>query len=283
MTAEAGDRVARTSDRPQDFVDRAFEIVLDKGGDCPVEDDGEAWVLDVPAHDPLGVGPELFGRIDDGREPLPAALDNRGRGAVAKDRGGDDGRRVVAVEADRDGTGLDRHEQPAAPGIARRKACGGRESVHSARAAQAEDRNPPGIFAQAQARRCSRFEAGRRNAGGGDGDDSIDFGRRQARLLDRGRCRVHEQLLGRLDVQRVAVMPAMPFLIPGWRSDDVPLGNAGVVEHARQPVEQGFPAPECAASALLGFVLADDLGRHRCCQRQEADGLHDVTLYRNRH
>src|SRR5215211_326937 len=51
MAAEAGDRITRLSDSAEDFVDRAFEMLLDEGRDRAVEYDGEARVLDVPAHD----------------------------------------------------------------------------------------------------------------------------------------------------------------------------------------------------------------------------------------
>ena len=278
MAAEASDGIARLAERAKDFLDRAFEIFLDERRDCPVEDHRESRVLDVPAHDPLRVGPELLGAAHDRRQPLASALDDRRGGAVAEDCGRDDRGWIVAVEPDGDGAGLDGHEQPAAARVARRQPRGRRKTVDPARAAEPENGHSPRIVPQPETRPDARFEAWSCNAGRRDGDDPVDLVGREPRLFDRGRGGFLEQSLTGLQIDEIAVMPAVAGLRTSpWREHDVALGDPRIVENSRQPVEQGFPAPECATSAFLRFRLIDDRGWHGRRQGEEATRLHVET------
>jgi hypothetical protein len=54
----------------------------------------------------------------------------------------------------------------------------------------------------------------------------------------------------------------MTLHVPVERSNDVAPGDAGIVEHARQPVEQRFPA-EGLAGTSLRFGLFDDVRGNR--------------------
>src|SRR5690349_5090350 len=67
----------------------------------------------------------------------------------------------------------------------------------------------------------------------------------------------------------------MLFLIPVRRRDDVPFRDARIVENTGQPVEQSFLATESAASAFLGFILSNAVGRDGRNQGKKAARLHD--------
>ena len=80
-------------------------------------------------------------------------------------------------------------------------------------------------------------------------------------------------------VDCVAIVPAVAFLVPvGW-SDDVALGDPRIVEHARQPVEKGFLAPECPAPAP-SLRPARWFGRDGRCQGKEAADCISGTAFR---
>ena len=55
-------------------------------------------------------------------------------------------------------------------------------------------------------------------------------------------------------------------------------GDAGIVEHARQAVEQGFLAAERLARQGFRVVLLDDVRRNRGREREEAAGSHVIAL-----
>src|SRR5918993_1382861 len=74
-----------------------------------------------------------------------------------------------------------------------------------------------------------------------------------------------------------SIAPAVRVFVPVLGGHDVALGDPRIVEDSRQPVEQGFPAPECPASAFLRFRLIDGRGWHGRRQREEAAGLHVET------
>ncbi len=107
-------------------------------------------------------------------------------------------------------------------GQARRR----RKAVDPAGAAEPEHRHAADVVAQAEPRADARFEAWRGDAGRRDGDDAVDLVRRQPGLLDRGRGGLDEQLLGGLQIDRIAVVPAVAVLVPivrerrcgAWRS-----------------------------------------------------------------
>ena len=93
----------------------------------------------------------------------------------------------------------------------------------------------------------ARFEAGGGDAGGRDGDDAVDLVGRQAGLFDR-RARPPRRTGARplRDRRRCARASRGCAMYQSMRSDDVAPGDPGIVEHARQPVEQGLLAAERA-------------------------------------
>ena len=185
------------------LVDRLGQLRLDERRDRAVEDDREARVLDVPAHDPQRVGPELLGRAGDPREAVLAAGDDGRRGAVAEQGGGDDRGGIVAVEADRDRAGLDGDEQPVAardrpPPAARR--------ATRPLTPPAQPRPKTGTRRTSSRRPTrwadARFEAGRGDAGGRDGDDAVDLVGRQPGLARSPRSRPRRTAARRLRDRR---------------------------------------------------------------------------------
>ena len=82
-----------------------------------------------------------------------------------------------------------------------------------------------------------------------------------SRGLEAGRWRspaggVEEQGVGGFEIDAVALGPAVVLRVPVGRRDDVALVDPGIVEHARQPVEQRLAAGEQIARRRLGFGLA---------------------------
>ena len=84
----------------------------------------------------------------------------------------------------------------------------------------------------------------------------------KAGLLDCGGAGLTEQRVRRIQIEPVAFLPAVGMFVPVYRRDDVALGNAGVVEHARQPVEQFLAPAEKFASLGFRDALFNDVGRH---------------------
>ena len=72
--------------------------------------------------------------------------------------------------------------------------------------------------------------------------------------FDRAAGDIEEQGVGGFEIDPVALRPAVVLAVPVDRRDDVALVDAGIVEHARQPVEQRLAA-EQLASGGLGFAL----------------------------
>jgi energy-coupling factor transporter ATP-binding protein EcfA2 len=108
-----------------------------------------------------------------------------------------------------------------------------------------------------------RVEAWRRNSRRRDCNDAVDMVGRETGLFDRRGRGIDEQLLGRLQIDSVAVMPAVTVHVPILRSDDVTPGDPRIVEYAREAIEQRLVAAKCFPRADLGFGLLDDIRRNR--------------------
>jgi hypothetical protein len=65
-------------------------------------------------------------------------------------------------------------------------------------------------------------------------------------------------------------MPAMMGHVPIGRSDDVPPGDSGIVEHAREAVEQGFLSSESLSRERFRVGLGDNVGRDRRGEGEKA-------------
>ena len=238
------------------------------GGIARSKTTAKTRVLDVPAHDPQRVGKQLFGGSAYPRQAVLAAGDDRRCGAVTEQGRRDHGGGIVAVEPDRDRTGLDRDEQPQAARIGRGKARGEREAVDAAGAAEAEDRHAADIVAKPTRGRDAGFEAGGRDSGGRDGDDAVDLIGRQACLFDGGRSGVDEQFLGGFQIDRVAVMPAVGR---ACTSRAVRRCGAGRFPHCRRrPTagRTGLLAAEASRRERLRLRLLNDVGGNRRRQRE---------------
>ena len=178
VAAEAVDVVARDAELRAHLVDRLGELGLDERRDGAVEHDGEAGVLDVPAHDPERVGPQLLGRARD-------ASRGRASPAVTTAAAAPSPNKAVATTAA--GSSLSRRieiEQVSTvtnsqllPGSDAASRAASRKAADAAGAAEAEDRHPADVGTQADARADARFEAGGRDAGRRDGDDAVDLAR----------------------------------------------------------------------------------------------------------
>ena len=68
---------------------------------------------------------------------------------------------------------------------------------------------------------------------------------------------VDEHRLGRRDIERGALGPAMRCAIPVDRRDGLALVDQRIVEHARQPVEQGRAPAEHCLGRRFGFRLGN--------------------------
>ena len=181
----------------------------------------------------------------DRREAVLAGGDNRGRGAVAEQSGGDDRGGIVAVEPDGDRAGLDGDEQPVRAGLGRGEARGGGEAVDSAGAAEAEDRHAADVVAEAEPRADARFEAGRGDAGGRNGDDAVDLVGRQAGLRDGRRRPLRRTSCRSLQIDRVAFVPSHG--LPSYQSCGATmwrLAMPALSNTRRQPIEQRFLPPK---------------------------------------
>ena len=208
--------------------------------------------------------------------PCSPAADDRRRGAVAEQRGRDDRRRIVAVEADRDRAGLDRHEQPVAAGIgAARRAASERPLTPPAQP------RPNTGTRRTSSRRPSRgptprFQARRRDAGGGDGDDAVDLVGRQAGFFDRRASPPRRTALGRFQIDRVALGPAVRLFIPfggatRWRRAIPALSNtpdsrsnsALLPPNARRPRSLASPC----STTCGGTAVASDSRLQGCMMR----------------
>jgi hypothetical protein len=72
----------------------------------------------------------------------------------------------------------------------------------------------------------------------------------------------------------------MMAFIPFGRRYDVAAGDPGIVEHARQPVEQLFPAAEDLASLGFGDALLDAVGRQGSGEREKGNLVHASPSFR---
>ena len=151
------------------------------------------------------------------------------------------------------------------------------QAIHSAGAAEAEDGDPADVAAQPKPRRGAGVEAGSCDARRRDRHDAVDLVRGEAGFGNRRRRGFHQQILRAFEIDRIAVVPAVGLFIPFDRGDEVTFGDAGIVEHARQPVEQGGTPAERPSTNFLGRRLLDHMRRNRGGEREYAAGLHSVS------
>ena len=247
MAAEAVDFVARRRRVAAHISSIASaRSALDERRDGAVEDDRQARVLDVPAHDPQRVGPQLLGRAGI-RARLCSPLVTTAAAAPSPNR---------AVATTAAGSSLSsRIEIEQVSTVTNSQLLPG--SAAAIRAAIDRPLTPPAqprpntgtrrmSLRKPTRRDDARFQAGRGDAGGRDGDDAVDLVGRQPRLVDRRGRRFDEQLLRPLPDRRRCGHASRAAVIPFGRRDQVAPGDPGIVEHAGQSVEQAFLPPKRA-------------------------------------
>ena len=243
---------------------------LDERRDGAVEDDGEAGILDVPAHDPQRVRPQFLGRAGDRARGRLAAARRTAAAAPSPNKA------VATIAA---GSSLSRRiEIEQVSTVTNSQLLPG--SAAASRAAVASPLTPP---AQPRPNTGTRRTSSRRPSRGPTRASrlgvampvvetvttpSISAGVRPA-PGDRRRRGLDEQLLRRLRDRR-ALRSAQPCGCAYQSSgrDEVAPGDAGIVEHARQPVEQRRLPPNALAADRLCFRLRDDVRRNRGRQRE---------------
>jgi hypothetical protein len=186
--------------------------------------------------------------------------------------GGDDRRRIVAVEADRDRAGLDGDEQPAAAGLAEAR----RAAVASPLTPPAQPRPNSGTRRRRAkpSRRDARFEAGRRDAGGGDGDDAVDLGRARAGLAIALRAASSNRRSAATRGRGRCAPPSRAAARTSRRRDEVALAMPALSNTPDKAVEQRRPR-EGAAADRLRLGLREAERRNRRGNGNEAAGLHE--------
>ena len=130
----------------EELVERGAQLAPHQGGQLRAQHDAEAVVLDVPAHDVLGVGPAMLADRHDAA-PRPAgavvaarvAQHDRG-GAVAEQRDGDEIGDAHVVAARAQAAQIDGEEEHVAAGHGLGDADRAREPADAAAAAEPEDR-----------------------------------------------------------------------------------------------------------------------------------------------
>ena len=252
------------------LVDGAGELCLDERRDRAVEHDREARVLDVPAHDPQRVGPQLLGRAGDPREAVLAAGDDRRRGAVAEQRGRDHGGGIVAVEPDRDRAGLDRDEQPAAPGLGRRRAAR-RSTRPLTPPAQPRPKTGTRRTSSRKPTRCAhaRLEARSRNSGGRDGDDAVDVARASGRLFRSLRWRRRRTAARRLPDRRRCGHASRELVM--YQSCGATMWRLAIPALSNTPERRSnsaFLPPNASRARAFASRLLDDVRGNRGRERE---------------
>jgi hypothetical protein len=243
-------------------------------GTC--EDHLEAAVDDVPAHHALGVriedgagGDHLRAALGAGLRAIAAADDHRCR-AVAEEPAGDDvrDREVLALEGER--AELDR-EQGGDPVRKPAQYVGGASEPRSSRdAAEAEDRGPLDVGAQAHPVDEARVDRRRRDPGDGDEHQVIDRLRAKLgavkRASERGLADVHRGG----DPGVVALREGGQLRVVGERQREVAAADPHRPVQLLEAIEVEVAlSPKRAELGEQGLLIGE-VGRQRPSCRQHA-------------
>ena len=168
---------------------------------------------------------------------LAAGPDERGRGAVAEEGGGDDVGFREGLAPEGQSAKLDADQQHEAARRCLRELGGEGEPGDAAGAAKAEHRDAGDVRPEAQPLGAARLQAGRRNPGGRDRHDRVDVRGFQAGLVQRVLGGRDEQLTAPLEIGAGPLRPSCRLGVPGNRLDRAAGPDAGVLEDGRDPVE----------------------------------------------
>ena len=138
------------------------------------------------------------------------ALDaqHAGRGAVAEQRRGNYVGLAAAVATKRKRAGFDRDHQHHLARLGARKPRAERKPGHAAAAAASEHRHAQRARLEPHLGADARFETGRGDAGGRDGDDDVDVARGEPGAIERALRGCDEQRAGAVEISLRALGPA---------------------------------------------------------------------------
>lgn len=269
MTDETVDRRALDRHPGQQAGHGGREVLLHEGRNGAGENHAEAFRVDVPAHEVEGAGPAMLARAVDRGETARPGLHHAGRGAVAEERGRDDVRLGEFVEPEGERAQLDNDEKHGRARPRFREPGRDRKARHAAGAAEPEHGHAAHILAKSHPGRGARFEAWRRDAGGRDGHDDVDFATAKPCGFERRLGPRHEQRLRAFQKGGCAFGPASRLDIPFDRPHRMTLRDACRIEHIRQPLELAIAAAEDGARCARHIALPENMGRKRRCERNE--------------
>ncbi len=275
MQQEAVEVLKRQPLALEEGKQRFAQALAHQGGELRAQDDAEAVVLDVPAHDVLGLRPEVLALAADARTspaagfgPITgAALQNDAGGAVAEQRRGHEHGQARIVDAQAQRAQVDGEKQHVGPWARLGHAGGTRKAGDAAAAAEPENRQPLHVGAEAQAVHETRFETGDRQPGDGVGDDDVDVGQGKARLGHRLRGNGLQQLQRVALVGRRALLPGVRREVPRHGLDGVARVDAGV---GVERLEAGVLRIDFLGAKLRVF-LRDHVARNGGGNRADLD------------
>ena len=220
----------------EERVEGAAEALLHQGRKLRREDDAEAVVLDVPAHDVFGAMPEVVAHGDHAcaaTVPANAATvsgvaEHDRRGAVAEERGRHEHRDRLVVDAQAQAAEIDGEEEDTAARHGLGDARAARQPGDTAAAADAEDRQAFDVRREGQAVHQPRVEAWHGQPGDGVDDERVDLVEAQARLLDGAAGRFLEEVEGVGLEHGRPLFPAARLLVPVDRLADVARADTSV-------------------------------------------------------
>jgi hypothetical protein len=246
------------------------QALFDKARQRTRQHDAKADRIDRPSHHVERAGPQMLARGADLQSTFLAVRPQHGSGgAVAKQRRGNHiGLAADAIAAESQRAKLDHHHQHdgARPGA--RQLRTDRHSGHAAGAAEPEHRQTVHVGTESHPFRHPCLNAGRGDAGGGNGDDHIDIAGGKPRALERLLRRLDEKRFGALEIGRGPLRPVAHLVEPVDRPDRIAPFDPGIGEN----VGQARIAAEQALENLLdtpgNLGLLEAVRRHRGGQRQ---------------
>ncbi len=246
------DRLALETERAEEFVHVAAKVLARDLGNARRENNLEAALHDVPAHDVLGVGIEHRAARDDARSAPRASTprEHDRRGAVSEETRRDHVRDRAIVELERERAELDREEHGDSLGEPAQVVGRARRPGGAGDAAEPEERRPLHVGAEPEPARDARADARDRDPRHGREEDVVHVASPHVRGLERARDGL------------------APELERGLHPDVVPLGEGverevvvqGQREVARLDAERAVERLQALARELLARPGREELG-----------------------
>ena len=211
----------------------------------------------------------LGGRADAQAGLLALGAQHHRGGAVAEQRRGNHVGLGAAVGAEGQRAQLDHHHENDLARLGARKPGADRQARDAAGAAEPEHRHARCRRLKAHFRADARFQAGRRDAGGGYRHDHIDVARRDAGAVERGLRGLHEQRAGAVEIGLRALGPVVRRIEPFDRAHRIAPLDAGVDEYVGELRITGKGFGVDAAREIGDRRLFKLMRRHCRRQRQQ--------------